>query len=162
MTRMPGTARWARALLVAVGACGVVPAVWLTVRAVTFETGAMGAPALGLLFAAALACASPAGSCFVIAARFADGAGKVRTGALTVGWLVAAGSAAALLTGRPGVWGAGVAAGVLLAVLTTVRDTRDWFDRPRLAWSPGEETPGPLASGRPTAVSGGSGAGGEA
>jgi hypothetical protein len=157
---MPGTARWARALLVVVGACGVVPVVRLTVSAVTFETGALGAPVLGLLLAAALACASLAGSCFVIAARFADGGGKVRVGALAVGWLVAVGSAVAVLTGR-GVWGAGVATGALLAVCAAGRDTREWFDRPRLTWPPDEEARRSPLSGRPTAGLDGSGARGE-
>ncbi|MET7441505.1 hypothetical protein ACWERY_21775 [Streptomyces sp. NPDC004082] len=160
MTRMPGTARWARALLVVVGACGVVPAVRLTVSAVRFETGAMGAFVLGMLLAAALACASLAGSCLVIAARFADGGDKVRVGALAVGWLVAVGSAVAVLSGR-GVWGAGVATGALLAVLTTGRDTREWFDRPRLTSSPGEESRNSPVSGRPTVGLGGSGVRGE-
>ncbi|TDC74495.1 hypothetical protein [Streptomyces hainanensis] len=126
MNRLPGTARWARATLLVVGAAGVVAGGWLTVVAATFETGALGELILGMLLLAALGVALFAVLAFAIAARFADGGDGVRLGAVAMGWALVVGSGGAGLAVH-GAWGVGVAVGGLLALLATREDTRDWF-----------------------------------
>ncbi|MGW1882750.1 hypothetical protein [Streptomyces sp. NPDC001970] len=150
MSRMPGTARCARAMLFVVGASSVVPVVWLTVVAATFETGALGELILGMLLLAALPFALLAAASFVIAAKFADGGNKVRVGAVVIGWVILVGSAVAVPAGYE-MCGAGVAAGALLIALSTREGTRDWFDRARLPSSPCEGDHGPLAADDPAA-----------
>ncbi|WP_351228151.1 hypothetical protein [Streptomyces sp. NPDC002133] len=150
MSRMPGTARCARAVLFAVGASGVVPVLWLTVVAATFETGALGELILGLLLLAALPFALLAVASFVVAAKFAGGGDKVRVGAVVIGWVVLVGSAVAVPAGYE-LGGAGVAVGALLIALSTREGTRDWFDRARLPSSPRECDQGPLAAHDPAA-----------
>ncbi len=144
MTQMPGTVRCARAVLVVVGASSVIPIVWLTVYATTFETGALGQLILGMAILAVIPFTLLAGASFAIAARFTDGGNKVRIGAVVVGRVVVGSSAVAFLA-HHGVWAAGVAVGALLAALSTGEGTRDWFDRPRHPSPPRGEFQGPRA-----------------
>lgn len=73
MTRMPGTAACARALLVVVGAAGVVALGWLAVFTATFRPGTPGRLETALVVLAAVPFALLAAASFVLAARFAGG-----------------------------------------------------------------------------------------
>ncbi|WP_405966491.1 hypothetical protein OG613_04175 [Streptomyces sp. NBC_00015] len=132
MTRMPVTARYARALLVALGLSGIAGSVRLAAAAAVFESGALGGLVVGMLLLAATGCATLAVTSLVISARFADGGGAVRRGAVVVGWLIALGGLAAALT-QHFAWSAGAAAGALLVALSSGTATREWFGRARLA-----------------------------
>ncbi|WP_314220664.1 hypothetical protein [Streptomyces zaehneri] len=128
MTRMPVTARYARTLLVVLGLSGIAGSVRLAAAAAVFESGALGAPAVGLLLLAATACAALAVTSLVVSARFAEGGGAVRRGAVVVGWvIVVSGSVAALA--HHAAWSAGAALGALLVALAGGAATRQWFDR---------------------------------
>lgn len=131
MTRMPGTARYARALLVALGLAGLACAVRLTAAAAVFESGALGGPVLGMLLLAATGCAALAVTSLVISARFADGGGAVRRGAVVVGWVIALGGLVAGLA-HHFAWGGGAALGAVLVVLSSGESAKEWFDRGRL------------------------------
>ncbi|MEV5488614.1 hypothetical protein AB0L47_11495 [Streptomyces bobili] len=132
MTQMPGAARCARALLVAAGTASVVALVPLAKVAATFEPGALGELILAMLLLAAVPLVALAVASFVLAAKFADGGDRVRLGAVVVGWMLVAGSAAAV-PAHHGWWGAGVAVGALLTAFAGAERTREWFARPRLA-----------------------------
>ncbi|MEU5764760.1 hypothetical protein ABZ782_02405 [Streptomyces asoensis] len=132
MTRMPGAARCARALLLLLGVSGLVGAGRLAVAAAGFESGALGGPVLAGLLLAAAACGATAVTALAVAARFAEGGGRVRRAAVAVGWVFAvAGTAAGLA--HHGAWGAGSAAGALLVGLAGGEPARQWFDRGRLS-----------------------------
>ncbi|GAB7110336.1 hypothetical protein JCM4814A_86510 [Streptomyces phaeofaciens JCM 4814] len=130
MTRMPGSARCARVLLAALVVAGAVCAAWLAVAAATFETGALGAPFLGLLLLAATGCALTAVASLVVSVRFAEGGAAVRVGAVAVGWVTVLGSLAAFMT-HGHAWSAGIACGAALVALSGRRETKDWFERGR-------------------------------
>ncbi|MFF8196530.1 hypothetical protein ACF05L_37995 [Streptomyces bobili] len=134
MTQMPGAARCARAMLVVAGMASVVALVLLTMVAATFETGALGELILAVLLLAAIPLVLLAVASFVLAAKFADGGGKVRLGAVVVGWILVAGSTAAVLA-HHGWWGAGLAVGALLTAFSSAERTREWFERPCLSSS---------------------------
>ncbi|MEU5072182.1 hypothetical protein AB0G76_11605 [Streptomyces asoensis] len=132
MTRMPGTARCARALLLLLGVSGLVCAGRLAVAAAGFESGALGGPVLAVLLLAAAACGATAVTALAVAARFAEGGGRVRRAAAAVGWVFAVAGAAAGLV-HHAAWSAGSAAGALLVGLVGGERARDWFDRGRLS-----------------------------
>ncbi|MGW6745579.1 hypothetical protein ACWGDX_33400 [Streptomyces sp. NPDC055025] len=136
MSQMPGTVRSVRVLLLTVGAGNILAALWLVVAAATLETGAMGGLIAGMLLVAALPFGMLAAAAIVVAAKCPDGGKGVRVGAVVVGSLIIVGSS--VVTGTAidaklpdGAWGFGVAVGVLVIVLSTRRNTRDWFDRSR-------------------------------
>ncbi|OQR61590.1 hypothetical protein B6E66_23945 [Streptomyces maremycinicus] len=131
MTRMPVTTRCARALLVAVGLSGIAGSVRLAAAAAAFESGALGAPVVGLLLLAAAGCAALAVASLVVSARFADGGGAVRSGAVAVAWVTLLGGLAGALTHHVA-WGAGAAVGASLVALSNAAATREWFGRARL------------------------------
>ncbi|MEW2049825.1 hypothetical protein [Streptomyces sp. NPDC005476] len=131
MTRMPGTARYARALLMASGLSGIVGAVRLTAAAAVLESGALGGLVLAMLLSAAAGCAVLAVTALVASARFADGGGAVRRGAVAVGWVIALGGPAAGLAYHFA-WAAGGVLGVALVALSSGESTKEWFDRGRL------------------------------
>ncbi|WP_143662340.1 hypothetical protein [Streptomyces sp. Amel2xC10] len=128
---MPAPTRCARGLLaaLALGAAGC--ALRLGATAVTFETGALGAPLLALLLSAAAGCVLTAGAALVVSLRFTEGGAAVRTRALTVGWVTVVGSLAAFLT-YDHVWAVGIGWGALVVALSGHRETRAWFERGRL------------------------------
>jgi hypothetical protein len=128
---MPVTARYARTLLVVLGLSGIAGSVRLAAAAAVFESGALGGLVVGMLLLAAAGCAALAVASLVISARFADGGGAVRGGAVAVGWLIALGSLAAALTQHVA-WSAGAGAGALLVALSSGPATREWFGRARL------------------------------
>ncbi|MFI5473563.1 hypothetical protein ACIA6D_25385 [Streptomyces cacaoi] len=130
MTRMPVTARYARALLVALGLSGIACSVRLTAAAAVFESGALGGLVVGMLLLAATGCAVLAVTSLVISARFADGGGAVGRGAVVVGWVIILGSSVAALA-HHFAWGAGVALGALLVALSSGAAAREWFGRSR-------------------------------
>ncbi|MEV6654081.1 hypothetical protein [Streptomyces sp. NPDC051219] len=130
MRQMPSAVKSVRAMLLVIGAGNVVAALWFMVAAATLETGAMGHLVVGLLFLTAIPFGTLAVISIVLAAQFTNGGNRVRIGAVVVGSLIAAGSAVSV-PAHDGMWGVGVAAGVLVAVLSIRGEARDWFDRPR-------------------------------
>ncbi|MDQ0578880.1 hypothetical protein [Streptomyces rishiriensis] len=130
MTRMPVTARYARVLLVGLGLSGVAASARLTAAAAAFESGALGMLVVGMLLLAAAACAALAVTSLVLSARFANGGGAVRRGAVAVGWVITLGGPVAALA-HHFAWGAGAALGVLLVALSNKAATREWFGRAR-------------------------------
>ncbi|MFD9391678.1 hypothetical protein ACFWBB_13395 [Streptomyces sp. NPDC060000] len=128
MTRMPGTARYARALLIALGLSGLVCALRLTAAAAAFESGALGGLVLGMLLTAAAGCAVVAVAALVVSARFAEGGGAVRRGTVVVGWVIALGSLGAGLA-HHFAWSTGIAPGVLLVALSSGESAKEWFAR---------------------------------
>ncbi|MFF0290638.1 hypothetical protein [Streptomyces sp. NPDC005262] len=136
MSRMSGTVKSARALLLVVGAGNIVAALWLVWAAATLQTGAMGQVVIGLLLLAALPFGALAAAAIVSAAKFTTGGHRVRIGAVGIGSLILVGSLITAGTAisaklHNGAWGVDVVAGALVIVLSTKRDARDWFDRPR-------------------------------
>ncbi|WP_406010870.1 hypothetical protein OG440_35630 [Streptomyces sp. NBC_00637] len=132
MTRMPVTARYARTLLIGLGVSGIACSVRLAVAAAVFESGALGGLVVGMLWLAAAGCAVLAVAALVISARFADGGGAVRRGAVAVGWVILLGGLAATLAHHPA-WSAGAALGAALVALSSGTATREWFGRARLS-----------------------------
>ncbi|MGW0874499.1 hypothetical protein ACWD3Z_29050 [Streptomyces sp. NPDC002740] len=132
MTRMPVTAVYARMLLVALGLSGIACSVRLAVAAAVFESGALGAPVVGMLLLAATGCAVLAVASLVISARFAGGGGAVRGGAVAVGWVIVLGGSVAALA-QHFAWSAGAALGAALVALSSGAATREWFGRARLS-----------------------------
>ncbi|MEU2262097.1 hypothetical protein ABZ557_17900 [Streptomyces sp. NPDC019645] len=130
MSRMPGTVRSVRAVLLAIGAGSVVAAVGFVVAAATLQTGALGAILVGLFLLAALLLGMFASAAIVVASKFTDGGKGVRIGAVAIGSALALGSACGLAT-HSGAWGVGVATGLCVTVLSTRDSARDWFDVPR-------------------------------
>ncbi|MEU2433680.1 hypothetical protein ABZ611_30020 [Streptomyces sp. NPDC007861] len=130
MSQMPGTVRSVRAMLLAVGAGSVVAALGFVVAAATFETGALGTVVVGFFLLAAVLLGAFAAASIVIASKFADGGNGVRIGAVVVGSLLTVGSATGLMA-HSGAWGFGVVVGLLVTILSTREDTRDWFGLPR-------------------------------
>lgn len=142
MTRMPGSARWARALLVGTAVAGGAGAVRFAAAAASLETGALGALFLGVLLLGATGCALTAVASLVVSARFVNGGPAVRNGAAAVGWVTVVGSLAGFLT-HDHSWAAGVTGGALLVALAGRRETRDWFERGVPAAAP---APAPAAT----------------
>lgn len=130
MSQMPGTVRSVRAVLLAVGAGSALASLGFVVAAATLETGALGALFVGLLLLAALLLGLFAAAVIVIARKFTDGGNGVRIGAVAVGALLTSGSASGLLA-HSGAWGAGVAAGLFVTVLSMGDASREWFGLPR-------------------------------
>ncbi|MFF3327425.1 hypothetical protein [Streptomyces sp. NPDC002889] len=116
-------------MLFVVGAMSIVAGLWFAVVAAILETGALGQLMVGLLLLAAGLFATLAVASMVIAARFANGGNGVRVGAVVIGSLIVTGSAVTVMT-HHGAWGVGGAVGILVIVLSTREDTRDWFARP--------------------------------
>ncbi|MFE7931552.1 hypothetical protein ACFU6S_23055 [Streptomyces sp. NPDC057456] len=129
---MPVTARYARALLLALGLSGLACSVRLAVAAAVFESGALGGLVVGMLLVAAAACAALGVASLVISARFTDGGGAVRRGAVAVGWVIVLGSSVAALA-HHFAWSAGTALGAALVALSSGAATREWFGRTRLS-----------------------------
>ncbi|MGW1034142.1 hypothetical protein ACWD4Z_18350 [Streptomyces antibioticus] len=128
---MPAPVRCARGLLAALVLAAAGCAVRLGATAVTFETGALGAPLLALLLLAAAGCVLTAGAALVVSLRFTEGGTAVRTGALTVGWVTVLGGLAAFLT-YDHLGAVGIGWGALVVALSGHRETRAWFERGRL------------------------------
>ncbi|KQX65047.1 hypothetical protein ASD48_18305 [Streptomyces sp. Root1310] len=114
------------------GLSGIAGSVRLAAAAAVFESGALGGMIVGLLLLAATACAALAVTSLVVSARFADGGGAVRRGAVGVGWVIAVSGSVATLAHHVA-WSAGAVLGSLLVALAGGAATREWFDRAPLS-----------------------------
>lgn len=127
---MPAPVRAVRVMLFPVGAVSGFVALRFAVAGATVVSGALGELAMALFFLAALPFAVLAAMAVLTAVRMGHGGNGVRVGVAVVAWLVVAGGTVGAVT-HHGAWGAGAVMGVVMLIVVTGEDAKDWFDIPR-------------------------------
>ncbi|PZH18674.1 hypothetical protein C1I97_03585 [Streptomyces sp. NTH33] len=118
-------------MLFLVGAVSGFMALRFAVAAATVVSGALGELAVAFFLLVALPFTVLATMSLLTAVRMGHGGDGVRVRVVVVAWTVVAGSAVGAVA-HHGAWSAGAVMGVVMLIVVTGEDAKDWFGIPRL------------------------------